>query len=89
MSVEKIKENKYKITITLGYDVRGKKIRKTQVFHGGLKQAREKEYELKIAWKDGTAVFKEGLQFQDLAKEYLKFQKTQGMILQRHVHRLL
>ena len=74
MSVEKLKENKYKIVITIGRK-NGKKIRYAERFVGGLRQARLRENELKIQLKEGNSIQKCYLTFKELSEEYLEKQK--------------
>lgn len=74
MSVERLKENKYKIVITIGWK-NGKKIRYVERFTGGLRQARLRENELKIQLKQGNNIQKSYLTFDELSKEYLDKQK--------------
>ena len=74
MSVKELSKNKYKIVITIGYR-NGKKIRHSETFIGGLKQARLKENELKLQLREGNSIQKSYLTFRELTKEYLEIQK--------------
>ena len=46
MSVKRLSNNKYKITIELGYDALGNRRRKTETFHGTKTEANKREAEL-------------------------------------------
>lgn len=47
MGCNQLSENKYKVSVELGYDVLGKRRRKTEIVNGSLTKARLKEAELK------------------------------------------
>lgn len=75
MSVREIERNKrYQIEIPLGYRG-GQKIRHYETFYGNKKDAKLKEYHLKIQLKDGSFTKKADMTFEDLSREYLKIQK--------------
>lgn len=75
MSIREIEKNKrYQIEIPLGY--RGsQKVRHFETYYGTKKDAKIKEYQLKIQLKEGSYIRKSDMTFEDLSREYLKIQK--------------
>ena len=77
MSIREIKKNEvYQIIVPIGYDQKGKPIRIYENFHGGIKQARLREGELKLQNQEGTYIKKSNLTFEGLSQEYLEVQKN-------------
>ena len=75
MSIRELEKNKkYQIEIPIGYNG-SKKIRHYETFYGGKKEAKIKEYQLKIQLKESTYIKKTNMTFEDLSREYLKIQK--------------
>ena len=75
MSVTEYERNKkYRIEIVLGYNG-NKKVRHTEMFHGGKKDAILRENELKLQLQDGSFVKRNDLTLEKLSVEYLKLQK--------------
>ena len=75
MSIREMEKNKrYQIEIPLGYRG-GQKIRHYETFYGTKKEAKIKEYQIKIQLKEGSYVKKTDMTFEDLSKEYLRLQK--------------
>lgn len=75
MSIREMEKNKrYQIEIPLGY--RGdQKIRHYETYYGTKKEARMREFELKIQLKEGSYIKKTNMTVEDLSKEYLRIQK--------------
>lgn len=71
MAITKKDKNVYKIDVFLGYDSKGKRQRHTETFHGGIKEARAREAEIKASLKSGTFVKNNGLTFEDFAKKWM------------------
>ena len=74
MSVKK-RNGKYVLEILLGTDKNGKKIRYYETIEGGLKQAREREGELKLQLREGNLSRKANMTLESLSKEYLELKK--------------
>ena len=75
MSVREIEKNrKYQIEIPLGYNG-NRKIRHYETFYGGKKEAKIKEFQLKIQLKEGSYIKKTNMTLKDLSEEYLRIQK--------------
>ncbi|MGN1310716.1 MAG: tyrosine-type recombinase/integrase [Clostridia bacterium] len=75
MSVRELERNKrYKIEVVLGYNGK-KKIRHTEVFHGGKKDATLRENEIKAQAKNHTFVKNNKKTVKDLLDEYMKYKK--------------
>ena len=53
----------------------GHKVRHYETFYGTKKEAKIKEYQIKIQLKEGSYIKKSDMTFEDLSKEYLKIQK--------------
>lgn len=76
MSVREIERNKrYKIEVVLGYNG-DKKIRHTEVFYGGKKDAILRENEIKSQVKSHTFVETNKKTMQDLMNEYMEYNKN-------------
>lgn len=76
MSVREIERNKrYKIEVVLGYNGE-KKIRHTEVFYGGKKDATLRENEIKSQVKSHTFVETNKKTMQDLMNEYMEYNKN-------------
>ena len=71
---ELVKNEKYQIEIALGYNG-SQKIRHFETFYGGKKEAKIREYNLKIQLKEGSYIQKNNLTIKDLSQEYLRIQK--------------
>ena len=73
MGYSKLSNNKYKITIELGYDILGKRKRKIEIFNGSLAETKVREAELtkKYYHKSNTANVKD-LTFEQYSKVFLK-----------------
>lgn len=72
---ELIKNKKYKIDIPIGYNGT-KRIRHTETFYGGKKEAVLRENELKIQLKNNTYVRKNNITMQELIDEWLNTKKN-------------
>lgn len=72
---ELIKNKKYKIDIPIGYNG-NKRIRHTETFYGGKKEAVLRENELKIQLKNNTFVRKNHMTMQELIDEWLETKKN-------------
>ncbi len=76
MAVQEIIRNKkYKIDIPIGYNGK-KRIRHTETFYGGKKEAILRENELKIQLKNNTYVKKNNITMKELIDEWLKSKKN-------------
>lgn len=73
MGYSKLSNNKYKITVELGYDILGKRKRKTEIFNGSLAEVKIREAELtkKHYRKSNTANIND-LTFEQYSKVFLK-----------------
>ena len=77
MSVQELKKSKkYKIYLFIGRDKEGKAIRHCEIVYGGLKEARDRENELKLQLKEGNYIKKSNLSLEHLSKEYLELKKN-------------
>lgn len=75
MSVKEIERNKkYRIEVVIGYNG-NKKIRHTETFYGGKKEAILRENELKIQLKNNTYVKRTNMTMLDLVNEWLESKK--------------
>lgn len=72
---ELVKNKKYKIDIPLGYNGT-KRIRHTETFYGGKKEAVLRENELKLSIKNNTYVNKNKITVEQLLAEWLEYSKT-------------
>lgn len=72
---ELIRNKKYKIDIPIGYNGT-KRIRHTETFYGGKKEAVLRENELKIQLKNNTYVKKNNITMQELIDEWLNTKKN-------------
>lgn len=72
---EIIKNQKYQIEIPIGYNG-NKKIRHYETFHGGKKDAKLRENEIKLQIKNNTYVKKNNLTISDLNAEWLESIKS-------------
>lgn len=80
---ELIKNKKYKIDIPIGYNG-NKRIRHTETFYGGKKEAVLRENELKIQLKNNTYIRKNTITMQGLIDEWLKYKKT-NVVLKTYI----
>jgi len=71
---ELIKNKKYKIDIPIGYNG-NKRIRHTETFHGGKKEAVLRENELKLSIKNNTYINKNKITMEQLLNEWLEYSK--------------
>lgn len=73
MGYRKLSTNKYKITTELGYDIFGKRIRKTEIFYGTGKEAKIRDAELtkKYYKKSNNANIKD-MNFEQYSQVFLK-----------------
>lgn len=73
MGYSKLSNNKYKIIIELGYDILGKRKRKTEIFNGSLIEVKIREAELTKRYyrKNNTANIND-LTFEQYSKVFLK-----------------
>lgn len=71
MSIKEISKNKYRIEIVLGYNG-DKRIRHTETFSGGKKEAELRENELKLQLKNNTFILKNKITMAELIQEWLK-----------------
>ena len=75
MSVKEIERNKkYRIEVVLGYNG-NKKIRHTETFYGGKKEAILRENDIKIQKQNNTYVKKNNITMAELIEEWLKIKK--------------
>ena len=75
MSVQEIERNKkYRIEVVIGYNG-NKKIRHTETFYGGKKEAILRENEIKMQLKNNTYVKRNNLTMYELVEEWLKSKK--------------
>ena len=73
MAINKIDNNKYKITIELGYDILGNRKRKTFNFNGTKSEAIKKEAELKTEFYHiGESKKISDLTFKDLSEIFIE-----------------
>lgn len=72
---ELIKNKKYKIDIPIGYNG-NKRIRHTETFYGGKKEAVLRENELKLSIKNNTYINKNKITMEQLLNEWLEYSKT-------------
>lgn len=72
---ELIRNKKYKIDIPIGYNGT-KRIRHTETFYGGKKEAVLRENELKINIKNNTYINKNKITMEQLLKEWLDYSKA-------------
>lgn len=72
---ELIKNKKYKIDIPIGYNGT-KRIRHTETFYGGKKEAVLRENELKLSIKNNTYINKNKITMEQLLNEWLEYSKT-------------
>lgn len=72
---ELIKNKKYKIDVPIGYSG-NKRIRHTETFYGGKKDAVLRENELKLQFKNNTYVKKNKMTVEDLLNEWLASKKN-------------
>lgn len=72
---EIIKNKKYKIDIPIGYNGT-KRIRHTETFYGGKKEAVLRENELKLELKNNTYIKKNNITVQNLIEEWLESIKS-------------
>lgn len=72
---ELIKNKKYKIDIPIGYNG-AKRIRHTETFYGGKKEAVLRENELKLSIKNNTYINKNKITMEQLLNEWLEYSKT-------------
>ncbi len=72
---ELIRNKKYKIDVPIGYNGT-KRIRHTETFYGGKKEAVLRENELKIQLKNNTYVRKNNMTMQELIDEWLNKKKN-------------
>lgn len=76
MSVREIERNKkYKIEVVIGYNG-NKKIRHTEVFYGGKKEATLRENEIKLSKKNNSYISKTKMTFKNLIEKWLENQKN-------------
>lgn len=72
MSIKRLSNNKYKITIELGYDALGNRRRKTETFHGTKTEANKREAELtKKFYHIGNTTNINDLTFEEYSKIFL------------------
>ncbi|HAN10105.1 MAG TPA: site-specific integrase [Clostridiales bacterium] len=71
MAIAKMDKETHKIDVFLGYDANGKRIRHTETFHGGSKEAKAREAEIKANIKTGTFVRNNGLTFEEFANKWI------------------
>ena len=71
---ELVKNKKYKIDIPIGYNG-NKRIRHTETFHGGKKEAVLRENELKLSIKNNTYINKNKITMEQLLNEWLEYSK--------------
>lgn len=71
---EIIRNKKYKIDVPLGYNG-NKRIRHTETFYGGKKDAVIRENELKLSIKNRTYINKNKITVEQLFKEWLEYSK--------------
>lgn len=72
---ELIRNKKYKIDIPIGYNGT-KRIRHTETFYGGKKEAVLRENELKLSIKNNTYINKNKITMEQLLNEWLEYSKT-------------
>lgn len=71
MSVKFISKNYYKLDIFLGYNG-NKRIRHVECVNGSLKQARDREHEIKMMYKNNTLALQNNMTMSSLTDEWLK-----------------
>lgn len=73
MSCKRIGENKYRIVVELGFDIFGKRKRKTEIFNGNYKDATLREAELiKKYYHKGERIIINDLTFEEYSNIFLK-----------------
>lgn len=73
MGYKKLSNNKYKITIEQGYDINGKRVRKTEIFYGTLENAKLREAELtKEYYHKGKKINLNNLSFEEFSKLFIE-----------------
>lgn len=75
MSIKEIEKNKkYRIEVVLGYNGK-KKIRHTETFNGGKKEAIIRENQIKVKYMNNASLINNKMTINDLSNEWLKFKK--------------
>ena len=71
--IKQLSKNKFKITVTVGYDINGKRKRKSETFIGTKTGARDREYEIKRQYniKDYIAD-SQNLTFEEFSKIFIR-----------------
>lgn len=75
MSVKLISKNYYKLDIFLGYNG-SKRVRHIEYVNGSLKQARERENEIKLMYKNNTLALQNNMTMSSLTDEWLSSKKN-------------
>lgn len=71
--IKPLSKNKYKIIAEIGYDIDGKRKRKTEVFNGTKREAEKREFEIKQEYANKTILFnKKELTFEDYGRLFMK-----------------
>lgn len=71
--IKQLSKNKYKIIAEIGYDIDGKRKRKTEIFNGTKRDAEKREFEIKQEYSNKTLIFnKKELTFEDYSKLFMK-----------------
>lgn len=71
--IKLLSKNKYKIIAEIGYDIDGKRKRKTEVFYGTKKEAEKREFEIEQEYANKKVLFnKKELTFADYGKLFMK-----------------
>lgn len=71
--IKPLSKNKYKIIAEIGYDIDGKRKRKTEVFNGTKREAEKREFEIKQEYANKTILFnKKELTFEEYGRLFMK-----------------
>lgn len=73
---EIIKNKKYKIDVPIGYNGK-KRLRHIETFYGTHKEAKLKEYEVKVSLGNNTYIKKSSITLKQLLEEWLKIKENQ------------
>lgn len=71
--IKQLSKNKYKIIAEIGYNIDGKRKRKTEIFEGTKKQAETREFEIKQQYaKGGFVVDSKNMTFEDFGNFFIR-----------------
>lgn len=71
--IKQLSKNKYKIIAEIGYNIDGKRKRKTEIFEGTKKQAETREFEIKQLYaKNGFIADSKNLTFEDFGNIFIR-----------------